>query len=194
MVNFLLVFSIALNILALLCIALLFIRQNRLAAFESRQEKALEEMEEIVSTFIAEIKEENELFLQRIHELDEQPKKSLEEAVEEKEDKNEEPASLTVPKVNPYAAAVKSYQTYDSNIKPDDVEELLDLILPQSEVLAEDDSIVEEIEQEPKEMSLLEQVIELEKQGETIEQIAKKLNKGKTEIELLLKFRQNNQE
>ncbi|MDL0434194.1 MULTISPECIES: hypothetical protein [unclassified Niallia] len=194
MVNFLLVFSIALNILALLCIALLFIRQNRLAAFESRQEKALEEMEEIVSTFIAEIKEENELFLQRIHELDEQPKKSLEEAVEEKEDKNEEPASFTVPKANPYAAAVKSYQTYDSNIKPDDVEELLDLILPQSEVLAEDDSIVEEIEQEPKEMSLLEQVIELEKQGETIEQIAKKLNKGKTEIELLLKFRQNNQE
>lgn len=76
MVNFLLVFSIALNILALLCIALLFIRQNRLAAFESRQEKALEEMEEIVSTFIAEIKEENELFLQRIHELDEQPKKA----------------------------------------------------------------------------------------------------------------------
>ena len=108
MVNFLLVFSIALNILALLCIALLFIRQNRLAAFESRQEKALEEMEEIVSTFIAEIKEENELFLQRIHELDEQPKKSLEEAVEEKEDKKEEPASFTVPKAKPKAEAEKT--------------------------------------------------------------------------------------
>ncbi|MEI2402353.1 hypothetical protein [Niallia taxi] len=204
MVNFLLVFSIALNILALLCIALLFIRQNRLAAFESRQEKALEEMEEIVSSFIAEIKEENELFLDRVQRLD----SNLEES------KKEEPRSTLevnepkpIPMINTYKAAAKSYQTFKKSTgnDDDDVEELLDLILPQipeednKEKAVQEENVAEAIvekEEEPeeKEKTLLEVVTELEEQGKTIEEIAKQLNKGKTEIELLLKFRQNNHE
>ncbi|MCT2343998.1 hypothetical protein NQZ71_14760 [Niallia taxi] len=202
MVNFLLVFSIALNILALLCIALLFIRQNRLAAFESRQEKALEEMEEIVSSFIAEIKEENELFLDRVQRLD----SNLEES------KKEEPRSTLevnepkpIPMINTYKAAAKSYQTFEKSTGNDDVEELLDLILPQipeednKEKAVQEENVAEAIvekEEEPeeKEKTLLEVVTELEEQGKTIEEIAKQLNKGKTEIELLLKFRQNNHE
>lgn len=202
MVNFLLVFSIALNILALLCIALLFIRQNRLAALESRQEKALEEMEEIVSSFIAEIKEENELFLDRVQRLD----SNLEES------KKEEPRSTLevnepkpIPMINTYKAAAKSYQTFEKSTGNDDVEELLDLILPQipeednKEKAVQEENVAEAIvekEEEPeeKEKTLLEVVTELEEQGKTIEEIAKQLNKGKTEIELLLKFRQNNHE
>ncbi|MCM3214720.1 hypothetical protein [Niallia taxi] len=199
MVNFLLVFSIALNILALLCIALLFIRQNRLAAFESRQEKALEEMEEIVSSFIAEIKEENELFLDRVQRLDD----NLEES------KMEEPRSTLevsepkpIPMINTYKAAAKSYQTFEKSAGNDDVEELLDLILPQNpeekavqeEDIADEAIVEKEEEPEEKEKTLLEVVTELEEQGKTIEEIAKQLNKGKTEIELLLKFRQNNHE
>ncbi|MEY8747968.1 hypothetical protein AB9M62_53735 [Bacillales bacterium AN1005] len=202
MVNFLLVFSIALNILALLCIALLFIRQNRLAAFESRQEKALEEMEEIVSSFIAEIKEENELFLDRVQRLD----SNLEES------KKEEPRSTLevnepkpIPMINTYKAAAKSYQNFEKSTGNDDVEELLDLILPQipeednKEKAVQEENVAEAIvekEEEPeeKEKTLLEVVTELEEQGKTIEEIAKQLNKGKTEIELLLKFRQNNHE
>jgi len=194
MVNFLLVFSIALNILALLCIALLFIRQNRLAAFESRQEKALEEMEEIVSMFIAEIKEENELFLQRIHQLDDETEQnSREESAEEKDNNDDVPITVAVTKINPYKAAVESYQTFESDKKSDDVDELLDLILPQNEVPSKKEETETAVE-EKKEKTLLDEVTELEQQGKTIEQIAKKLNKGKTEIELLLKFRQNNQE
>jgi hypothetical protein len=193
MVNFLLVFSIALNILALLCIALLFIRQNRLAAFESRQEKALEEMEEIVSTFISEIKEENELFLQRIHQLDEETEKNSRD-VEDRDNKDSMPITVAMPKANPYKAAVKSYQTYKSDIKTDDMEELLDLILPQQSEVPSEKEGTETAVDEKKEKTLLDVVTELDQQGKTIEQIAKKLNKGKTEIELLLKFRQNNQE
>lgn len=204
MVNFLLVFSIALNILALLCIALLFIRQNRLAAYESRQEKALEEMEEIISSFIAEIKEENELFLDRIQKLD----GNLEES--KKENPQSQPSVVTEPKqmpmINTYRAAAKSYQTFEKPTGNDDVEELLDLILPQfpeedkkvkaiqEEVVAEEEIVEKEEEPEEKEKTLLEVVTELEEQGKTIEEIAKQLNKGKTEIELLLKFRQKNHE
>lgn len=47
---------------------------------------------------------------------------------------------------------------------------------------------------EPEEKSLLEEVVYLQEQGLTNEEIAKKLHKGQTEIELLLKFRQKNQE
>ncbi len=203
MVNFLLVFSIALNILALLCIALLFIRQNRLAAFESRQEKALEEMEEIVSSFIAEIKEENELFLDRVQRIDSNLEESKKEEPQSPLEGNEPKA---IPMINTYKAAAKSYQTFEKSAGNDDVEELLDLILPQiseedkkekavQEEDVADEAIVEkEEEPEEKEKTLLEVVTELEEQGKTIEEIAKQLNKGKTEIELLLKFRQNNHE
>ncbi|MEM5010794.1 hypothetical protein WKH57_08750 [Niallia taxi] len=199
MVNFLLVFSIALNILALLCIALLFIRQNRLAAFESRQEKALEEMEEIVSSFIAEIKEENELFLDRVQRLDD----NLEESkMEELRSTLEVSEPKPIPMINTYKAAAKSYQTFEKSAGNDDVEELLDLILPQNpeekavqeEDIADEAIVEKEEEPEEKEKTLLEVVTELEEQGKTIEEIAKQLNKGKTEIELLLKFRQNNHE
>lgn len=181
MTNFLLIFSIMLNVLAFLCIALLFIRQNRIVTMESKQDHILKEMEEVVSTFISEIKEENESLLQKIKQMDPSKNETI------TSDETEENIPLKVLSQKPVQInKYKENQGFHKETgvvadQQDDVEELLNLILPNKQ------------EKKPKK-TLLDEVVELYEQGKSVDEIAKELNKGKTEIQLLLKFRQNMQE
>jgi putative lipase involved disintegration of autophagic bodies len=180
MVTFVLFLSMTLNILCLLFIALLYVRQNRFITVEKQQEKLLEEMEDVVSSFISEIKEENEIFLKKIEETNQAKKKSISE---KKEDSRRISLQKNVPKT--FNKKIQSYRTvqhYQKNAKllteeKENTDELLNLILPSKKEVK-------------KEKSLLEKVVEMQEEGKKIEEIAKILNKGKTEIELLLKFRQ----
>ncbi|UTI40578.1 hypothetical protein [Niallia sp. RD1] len=184
MVNFLLFLSITLNLIAILCIVILYVRQNRFADLEKDQKKTLEEMEEVIATFISEIKEENEQFLDKLYS---HPKESSHEREEEKS-KDEsaspyfKPKELKVNKamLNVYQKTVPTIETTskkEDRLEKEDVNELLNLILPS--------------EKEPKKKSILEIAKSMQAEGKSIEEIAKSLNKGKTEMELLLKFRQN---
>ncbi|HEO8418987.1 hypothetical protein [Niallia sp. FSL W8-0635] len=186
MVNFLLFLSIILNLIAIFCIVILYLRQNRFVGMEKEQKKNIEEMEEVISTFITEIKEENELFLNKF--ISFQPKEDNEDRQEEKgivDDTNGmefKPKELKGNKamLNVYknvAPAVLENNKKEDVLEKEDVDELLNLILPP--------------EQEPKEKTIVELASEMQEDGKSIEEIAKALNKGKTEMELLLKFRQN---
>lgn len=197
--------SIVLNIIALFSIVILYLRQSKLFEVEKKQQRMIEEMEDVISTYLAEMREENESFIERMTKT--ATKQFPEQEYKKKKEVSVEPIlpSAEEEKI-PYSIksskshAVKAYKI--GAIQPL-TDEDVEVLLPDFNE-AEDPSLDPEVEKiveenlqevtEPKEMSLLEEVIYLQEQGLTYEEIAKKLHKGQTEIELLLKFRQNNQE
>lgn len=190
--------SIVLSIIALFSIVILYLRQSKLFEVEKKQQKMIEEMEDVISTYLAEMREENESFIERMTKA--ATKQSNKKENKKKNEGRIEPIlpSTEEEKVpysikNSKSHAVKAYKTGAMQpLTDEDVEVLLpDFTEVEDSTL---DLKVEKEVSEPKEKSLLEEVVHLQEQGLTFEEIAKKLHKGQTEIELLLKFRQNNQE
>lgn len=196
--TFLVMLSLILNILALFAIILLFLRQNRLTLIEKRQESMIKEMEEVISTYLVEMKEENENFIKRmkndyiIRELHKQN-----EVVEDKSPlgnvtlEKEQP-QIKISKGSTYQA-VQAYKQYKKAKDP--VEEFL----KDTSNISEENEIEKNQDKEKlkpadvntkHEISTYDQVLQLHKQGKTVEEIAKSLNLGKTETILILKFRQ----
>ena len=182
LITFLLILSITLNMLAFFFIVLLYIRQNRFVHIEKQQRQVTEQMEEVISAFIAEVKEENDQFIAKFQKIEEQQAKANQvekqkgisyQMPSEKNRGNIPKALLNKQMVRAYQSTAKTKQQPEEKI----TENLLD--------------VVEAAEaKEEKEKTLLDQAVELQKQGKKLEEIAKILNKGKTEIELLLKFGQ----
>lgn len=69
MTTFLLVISLLLNGIAIFSIILLYTRQNRLVEVEKTQKKMEKEMEEVMSTFLVEMKAENAAFIEQFSHL-----------------------------------------------------------------------------------------------------------------------------
>ena len=64
MTTFLLLLSLILNGAAIFEIILLYLRQNRLVEAEKKQERIINEIEEVFSAYLFELKEENDKFLE----------------------------------------------------------------------------------------------------------------------------------
>src|SRR3954447_24956296 len=58
--TFILIVSIMVNMVAVLAIVILYLRQNRLIQFEKNYKEYTKEVEELIHTFIIEMKEEND--------------------------------------------------------------------------------------------------------------------------------------
>ena len=189
MTTFLLLLSLILNAATIFAIILLYLRQNRLVEAEKKQEKIINEIEEVFSAYLFELKEENDKFLELMTKTDIQKQLGNREAADiEATEKETEtvPNHITQGKQQnrlgkgiSYHAARKAYQQNREPVLPD----LNDKI----DMASQDDNV------ELKQLSFVDQVVHMKKQGLTIEEIARDLDKGKTEIELLLKFRQNKQ-
>jgi hypothetical protein len=199
MTAFLLAISLLLNIVALLAIILLFLRQNKLMETEKKQEKMLVEMEEVISSYLIQMKEENDDFINKFSQINAKNQLSVKEKsirvnTERKSDENIAKAdekSLRLARASVYQAS----KAYKKNLRASEEE------LNESEGLAslkETESVMQsDNSQRAKEeipSSMEDQVFMMKKQGLNVEDIAKRLGKGKTEIELMLKFRQNQQE
>jgi hypothetical protein len=194
--------SIVLNIIALFSIVILYLRQSKLFEVEKKQQRMIEEMEDVISTYLAEMKEENESFIERITKA---AKNQVNKKVnsEKKEvtllpSSEEEKIPFSIKSSKSHAVKAYKLGAIQSLIDED-----VEVLLPdfnESEDLNADIKMGKKVEDtrqkvtEPEEKSLLEEVVYLQEQGLTNEEIAKKLHKGQTEIELLLKFRQKNQE
>jgi hypothetical protein len=178
MTTFLFIISFLLNIISLLAIIILYTRQNRFIDLEKRQGKMLREMEETISTYLIEMKEENDAFISSLHKSKNEhsdPKNNTKLQQKSASSKNEveELGSPANKRLNAYKAYKKPAASVQSN---DDGGGWSPLV--------PDESMVNE------EKSLVNKVIDLQQKGLSIEEIAKSMGKGKTEIELLLKFNQ----
>lgn len=207
MTTFLILFSLFLNILAILAIIILFLRQNRLLQVEKKQEKMITEMEEVISTYLLQMNEDNEAFINKIKKLEFRPASSNEmdsskndTNIKQEKDSAKEPLQNRIGKASAYKAANLYKQNAkaivkETNSKTDTALEDHSVNLPALE--NNNDEMVDRDKPDShsinhlQESTLLEQVLALKEQGFTEEKIAQKLNKGKTEIELLLKFQKN---
>lgn len=202
MVNFLLITSLFLNIIALFCIIVLYLRQNRFIEIEKNQERLLAESEQMISAFILEIKEDNEKFIEKMKALELKQHTELPWEMEKaqaavttqiptqiQQTKGSEPPVLKKGSVYQAVQAYKKAPKIQLDVSGQVENELPPLIVEQP-------PIVEQTEDIPvkKQESLLEQVLHLQKEGLSIQEISRRLNKGETEIELLIKFQQKSQE
>ncbi|MBS8263488.1 hypothetical protein DYI25_03415 [Mesobacillus boroniphilus] len=194
MTTFLLLLSLILNAAAIFAIILLYLRQNRLVEAEKKQGKIINEIEEIFSAYLFELKEENDKFLELMTKTKFQKQQgniestAIDAAGEETETDSghitQAKQQNRLGKGISYHTAKKAYQQNREAVPPD-------LHLPEDDKI-DIDSQLNPVE--PNQLSFIDQVLHMKKQGLTIEEIARDLDKGKTEIELLLKFRQNTQE
>ncbi|MEH7385758.1 hypothetical protein V7147_10155 [Bacillus sp. JJ1521] len=183
MTTILFIICFALLAVAFFLIILLYLKITQLKDVETKQERLLKEFENVITSYVMEIKEENEVFLNRIKDV-KKASKLKQEIVKEDNSKNQ--ANAEIEEIHKKTIHIK-----EQELTSEDIQELLPSFADQ-----------EEIEQNPKQAisenddSLIEVLFKdidhLTKLGHSYEEIAKKLNKGKTEIELLHKFRQNN--
>lgn len=192
MISTLLFFSLILNIIALLSIVLLYSRQNRLLNMEKQYDQIVKEMEDVISTYILEMKEENEQFIQKMEQL--QQKKLRKETREKPDQGISQTVAAGIPKhenmiqevaaLVPKQHAAKAYELSMEKRPPQsDPEQIVKQALqPRNKGSEENKKTENDV--------FIEKVHTLKKEGLSNDEIAAKLNKGKTEIALLLKFQQ----
>ncbi|WP_370221917.1 hypothetical protein [Cytobacillus sp.] len=153
-------------------------------------------MEEVISSYLIQMKEENDDFINKFSQINAKnqisvKEKSIQLNKERKSDEHiagAEEKSMRLARASVYQAS----KAYKNNLRA------LEEELNETEGLKEAESVMQsDSSQRAKAAifsSLEDQVFMMKKQGMNVEDIAKKLGKGKTEIELMLKFRQNQQE
>ncbi|MFJ7365494.1 DUF6115 domain-containing protein [Peribacillus frigoritolerans] len=196
------------NIFTIFAIIVLYLRQNRLSMLEKDQKAVIGEMEQFLSSYLMEMKEDNETLVKVInnsvamnpeHGQKGQEHGSIKETKEEKQEQN----ILLEYKAGGRAAAKKqaisAYKIMpdenEANALPVKVEDKLELASastsPQYQGKPAAKEFSDMLQASLNERSLNEKVDMLADQGHSVEEIAKKLGRGQTEIELLLKFRMN---
>lgn len=191
MTIFFIIINLILNMIALLSIIILFLRQGKLFKIEDNQKKTIKEMEDLLSSFVLEMKEDNEQLIKRIEDLknaknfssqnnQNEPssiKTPLEKTIESDVRDSDNDLSTRLEKtVGRYA--VKAYQQQSKQEKVGLQAPLKESELPKKQ----------ENSNSAQQESLAGQIWNLKDQGYSLEEIAQKLKKGKTEIDLLLKF------
>lgn len=179
--------------LQLISFYFLIILNTKLAKFkdlEKKQERLMREMDDTISVYLAEMKDENDRLIKELQSVSQseiaassllqteqymtpQEQPTLPAVHEVKSDSSlslEKDARIYVPK-NIVANAYSRQQHTSSKM-----------------VKTAPPLKVEEQKEAEKLLTVEQQALELAKQGKSPEEIAKQLQKGKTEIELLLKF------
>jgi hypothetical protein len=161
---YLLIIGIVTQVIMFSWIIVLHMKINKLRYIEKESEKLQQGTEDILMSFMLEIKEENEKFLKKVKNLS---------TMEYKEEKKE--------------ILAKHESSIDVKEETIEYKEFLprfeeSLPLPIEELVDQEEQTLENIAKEAE---------RLLQEGHRIEEIAKRLNKGKTEIELLVKFRQS---
>jgi len=137
---------------------------------EEKHQQAINEIEQTLTSYLLEMKEENEVFLKQFESLQENESKikKIPESINSTGEKNndspkkDEIISPSIKKATKSLAANRYRSAQSPSIK---------------------DEILESDEQK---------IVRMKNEGMLIPEIAKSLNKGQTEIELMLKFHKKN--
>lgn len=184
-------------------IVLLNSKLNKYKEIEQKQESIIREMDESISNYLLEIKDENDRLIKElttqsaikqavVKQPTSMPSYTMPTASVQKSATTEanveinvnqplnlqpsvvEASPLELPKYFPKAAAASAYKKQAMEKQPKPVKE---------EVAVQNDAAVDQM------LTAFEQeVVNYHRMGLSIEEIAKKTQKGKTEIELLIKF------
>ncbi|MCH1623756.1 hypothetical protein [Fredinandcohnia quinoae] len=196
MTTFLFILCFTLFAIVFFLIILLFLKLSHIKELEKKQSNLLNEMESAITAYVLEIKEENEVFLQKLQNV-----KKNDETNERKKQNNNQGKKSNAKKVSEQSRL----QITENELTNEDISDLLPTykIEENNETNLQEENVSNSESNNPKKNvetengeeldipTLVTQVIMLRKQGLSIEEIAKKFNKGTTELELLLKIHQN---
>lgn len=191
----LVVVLIVLQLLSFYFIVILNVKLSKFKELEYRQEQLMREMDNVVSAYLLEMREENDRL---IEELSKTPLPQVEvthnasKVAQSKSNVVSVTTKDVLPSVNikeanfeleakalvPKAVATKAYA--QQKIPANEAKPLVE-----QNALTETNKPVESNSQA---LSYEEEVVQLANEGKSPEEIAKLMQKGKTEIELLLKF------
>lgn len=184
----------------LLSFYFIIILNTKLAKFkdlEIKQERLMREMDDTISVYLAEMKDENDRLINELQMVPKQKVVVLSEPNEKDKKNNKQPSEQDINYAKDEKHA-KEVNVSDFEIEPR-------VFVPKKAAVsaysrqqqssthstkqAASITTLDKVRIEKQtELTFEEQVVQLSKQGKTVEEIAKKLQKGKTEIELLLKF------
>ena len=180
-------------ILQLLSFYFLIILNTKLAKFkdlEKKQERLMREMDDTISVYLAEMKDENDRLIKELQNVS-QPEVAASSMPQVEQ--------ISAPKERSSSPAVQeSHSDSSLNLDKDSRSYVPKNVVanaysrqqhpsPKRKQSASPQE-VEEKEKPERVLTVEQQALELAKQGKSTEEIAKQLQKGKTEIELLLKF------
>lgn len=180
MTSFLLTISFILHFIMILIALFLIGHIRQLKQNESKIKSDKREIEELLSSYLMELQEENEKFLNIINKSEQNNKKVKNQPINSNNGVAYNPPMQTQQSLHKMEEKKKEDNNASSESKLNDKskESNREYVPPDPE------PDVDYVQSEEA------QIFSLHNQGYSSEEIAKKLNKGKTEIELLLKFRQ----
>ena len=184
---YMIVITFLFSIAVAFAVLLLFIRQNRLLHLEEKYERLNDELNETITSFFIQMREENEQFIERFQQLN-----KTEYLIE----KENHAIKGSKPFPNPGDAKIRQHKKTEE--KPPvfvpnytGIKEYKKILekspLPETEETTRpfDDG---KNEDHPATENLAYEIRRLYEMGHSVEEIAKLLDKGKTEIELFIKF------
>ncbi|MCL1695437.1 MULTISPECIES: hypothetical protein [unclassified Lysinibacillus] len=185
-------------ILQLLSFYFLIILNTKLAKFkdlEKKQERLMREMDDTISVYLADMKDENDRLIQELQRVS---KSEIQNAVKQgkqivRQKEQEQPPALTKDESTEDGSSSLDHEPrvyVPKNIVANAYSRQQQTgAKTEAKVVHSAQQSTDAIQKEnAKPLTLEQQAVELAKQGKTAEEIAKQLQKGKTEIELLLKF------
>lgn len=184
-------------ILQLLSFYFLIILNTKLAKFkdlEKKQERLMREMDDTISVYLAEMKDENDRLIQELQRVSKSETQTNAVKHEEQIERQKEQSPSLIKEESPVDGSTR-LDNEPRFYVPKNI--VANAYSRQQQTEAKTEAKVVHSAQQPtnatkkeeaKPLTIEQQAVELAKQGKTAEEIAKQLQKGKTEIELLLKF------
>ncbi|MFJ8087280.1 hypothetical protein ACIQ7N_03590 [Lysinibacillus sp. NPDC095746] len=184
-------------ILQLLSFYFLIILNTKLAKFkdlEKKQERLMREMDDTISVYLTEMKDENDRLIQELQRVSKSETQTNAVKHEEQIERQKEQSPSLTKEESPVDGSTR-LDNEPRFYVPKNI--VANAYSRQQQTEAKTEAKVVHSSQQPtnatkkeetKPLTIEQQAVELAKQGKTAEEIAKQLQKGKTEIELLLKF------
>lgn len=169
------------QMITIFVIVLLYSRLSKFRNIEKRQNELINEMDNAISVYLMEMKEENDRLISELKKPNVSPKSSSSRKEEPALKLKEYPVKeqeMEPRKFVPVKQAASAYKKQKTQHDDDQS----DATLAEAELLSVENSVQEE------KLTFEQQVIYHYRNGKTIEEIAKMMGRGKTEIELLVKF------
>lgn len=193
---------ITLFIIQLITIFVIVILNSKLSKFndlEKRQNELVNEMDNAISVYLMEMREENDRLINElkkpvdsknkaritsevpIHTVTEQPVMKQMETLQNQPDSIKQEEQLTEIQPRKFVPVKQAVNAYNKQ-KNEPIEELEETTSIEAQLFSKEDN------NETKQPTFEQQVVAHYRDGKSIEEIAKMMQRGKTEIELLVKF------
>lgn len=163
-------------IVAFAVILMLYMKVSQLKGLEKKQQIMMREMDQLVSAYLVEMREENDRLIESLQQK--KPKSLFNEPVAEPQPKK--PSAPYVPPIPAEEEVIFEKPAVPKNV----VTTAYAQQPPQKKKRSFDEVLQQAV---PKKPTV--DVYTLAAEGKSVEEIARQLGKGKTEVELLLKFR-----